>query len=290
MSEKADFEISMTFPLYNYIFCKFAPMLRKAILFLFLLTVLGLGSCGHYQKLLKSTDNELKYKKSVEYFKTGDYYRALQLFDQLIPIYRGTDKAEMIYYYTSYCYYEQGDYILGSYYFKTFAKNYPNSEYTEECMYMNAWCKFLDSPEYSLDQSSTVEAMQELQLFVNLYPHSIRVNKCNDLLDVLRGKIERKDYEIAKLYYKMGDYQAAITCFKNLYKDFPDSKYKEDILFLQLKAYYNYAFNSVETKKKERYQGALEAYNTFVTFFPASPMLKEANALKKSTLDQINRN
>jgi outer membrane protein assembly factor BamD len=262
-------------------------MLKRLSFFLFLIVIISFSSCRGYQKLLKSGDNDKKYSTAVEYFKHGDYYRALQLFDQVLPFFRGTEKAEMLYYYTAHCYYAQDDYILASYYFKTFAKSYPNSEYAEECMYLNAYCKYLESPQYSLDQSNTTEAIQEIQLFINMFPNSLRIPKCNDLMDILRGKIEQKDYEVAKLYYKMEDYQAAITSFNNLYKDFPDTKYKEDILFLSLKSYYKYAMNSVPAKKLERLRGTLEAYKTYMTFFPDSEKKTEADQLRASTIEQI---
>lgn len=262
-------------------------MFKKGKFLLFFLIIFGLSSCRNYQKLLKSNDYEKKYQVAVEYFQGGDYYRALQLFDQVIPFLKGTDKAEMVYYYTAQCYFEQGDLVLASYYFKTFARNYPNSKYAEECMYMNAYCKYLDSPKYSLDQSNTNEAIQELQLFINMYPNSERITKCNELMDILRDKIEMKEYDIARLYYKMGDYQAAITSFKNLYKDFPDTKYKEDILFLTLKSYYLYALNSVPSKKQERFKGALEAYDSFMTFCPNSGRKKEADELKALSVKEI---
>ncbi|MCX6273421.1 MAG: outer membrane protein assembly factor BamD [Bacteroidetes bacterium] len=261
-------------------------MFKKAAFSLFCLSILVLSGCNGYQKLLKSTDNTEKFEAAVKYYHKGDYDRALQLFDQIIPFFRGTDKAEQINYYIAQSYFQQQDYIMASYYFKSFAKNFPNSNLAEECMYMNAFCKYLDSPEYSLDQTNTFEAITEFQLFINMFPNSARVGKCNDIMDELRAKLERKDYEIGKLYYKMGDYQAAITSLKNVYKDFPDTKYKEDLLFLILKAYVSFAQNSVPAKQPERYKGAMEAYNTLVTFFPSTSYLREANQLKKSIIVQ----
>ncbi len=246
------------------------------------LLMLLFSACSGYQKLVKSSDNTAKFDAAVDYYHKGDYDKALQLFDQIIPFYRGTDKAEMIQYYTARSYFEQNDFILSSYYFKSFAKNFPNSSLAEECMYLNAYSKFLDSPKYSLDQTSTQEALQEFQLFINMFPNSERIAKCNDLMDELRMKLERKDYENAKLFYKMEDYQAAITSFKNVYKDFPDTRFKEEVLYLSLKSYYNYAMNSVPQKKQERLKGALDSYNSLITFFPKTIYLKEADQLRKN--------
>ncbi len=85
----------------------------------------------------------------------------------------------------------------------------------------------------------------------------------------------------------MEDYQAAITSFKNLYKDFPDTKYKEEVLFLTLKAYYKYAMNSIPSKKQERLKGTMEAYNTFMTFYPNSNYKNEAEQLKATTIQEM---
>ncbi|MEI6576491.1 MAG: outer membrane protein assembly factor BamD [Bacteroidota bacterium] len=241
---------------------------------------LVISSCSGYQKLIKSNDFQKQLDAANNYYDKGDYTRALQLYDNVLPMYRGTDKAAMITFNMGKCYYQQGDYIVAGFKFKTFAKNSPNSALAEEALYLSAFCTFLTSPEYSLDQSDTYSALQEFQLFLNLYPNSERAAKCNDLMDELRSKLEKKDYEIGKLFYNMGDYQSAITCFKNVYKEYPNSHYKEDLLFLTLKAYCSFAENSVQDKKKERYKGALDSYSTFITFYPESKYTKEAKVLQ----------
>ncbi len=143
-------------------------MFKKLIFFLFLISSVALISCSKYQKLLKGADNEAKYEAAIDYYEKDDYYRALQLFDPLIAVYRGTKKAETLYYYYAYCYYKQQDYILASYYFKRFVKNSPNSDKAEECVYLSAYCTYLDSPKYNLDQTNTYEAIKDLQLFINM--------------------------------------------------------------------------------------------------------------------------
>jgi outer membrane protein assembly factor BamD len=234
-----------------------------------------------------------KYEKAVALYNAKDYARALQLFDQLSGAMRATDKAQRIAYMYAYCYYNQNDYTLGSYYFKRYASSYPNSVEAEECTFMGAYCNFLNSPEYSLDQSTTYEALKDLQLFTNSYPKSKRVSECNDLMDQLRMKLELKDYKIAKLYYRMEDYAAAIQSFNNLLKDFPDSPHREEIMFLIVKSYYRYARESVFEKQKDRQSKAITAYNEFIAQFPESKYLAEASALNEKTkkeIDAVNNN
>lgn len=263
-------------------------MLKRYPIYLIIITFLVLGACSKYQKLLKSTENEKKYEMAIMYFEKSDYYRAMQLFEQLNMIYRGTSKAEQLNYYMAYCYYNQDEYIMASYYFKRYAKSFPNTDRAQECLYMSAYCQYLMSPIYSLDQTSTYEAIKELQLFINMYPQSERVEKANNLIDDLRAKLEKKAFEIAELYYKMEDYQAAITSFENVLKDFPDTEYKEIILFYTMKSYYDYAIKSIEEKKEERFTRAVELYQTLIYSFPETEYMKNAKSLYENSLNELN--
>lgn len=256
-------------------------MIRKLLPILVL--SLTLASCSKFQKLLKSTDNEKKYEVAIQYFEEKDYYRAIQLFEQLQPFFRGTDRAEKIAFYTAYSYYEQKDYILAAYYFKQFAANFPNSKNAEEAAFLSAYCNYLDSPPSSLDQAVTQEAIKDLQLFINQHPGSSRVARANELIDELRVKLETKAYNVADLYFKMEDYKAAIINFKNLVKDYPDTKYRETAMFNIAKASYYYAQKSFENKKQERFQATADALDNFITNYPESQYMKEVEQLKKNT-------
>ncbi len=252
-----------------------------------LLIVLVLVSCGKQQKLIKSTDNEAKYAAAIDYYDKKDYYHALQLFQQLINFYQGTEKAEKMQFYYAYCYYHQDDYVLGSYYFKRFVNNYPRSAFAEEAMYMNAYCYFLDSPVSSLDQTNTYTAIKELQLFIDLYPQSARVEEATKLIDQLRAKLLRKDLDIADLYLKMRLYEAAIYSYKNILKAYPETEYKEEILFSIFKSSFNYAENSILSKQPERYQSALDSYNELIFQFPETKYLKEAKSMNRLVMNEI---
>ena len=264
-------------------------MFRKSVTYLIIKTIsLVIISCSEYQKIQKSQDFSLKYEKAMEYYEREDYYRALNLFDQVIPFYRGTKEAEDIAYKYAYAYYNQRDYIMASYYFDRFSKTYPRSEKAEECAFMSAFCKYKESPKYELDQSTTREAITELQLFINNYPYSDRVERCNELIDELRRKIQKKEFEIAKLYLKMDKYEAAVTSFEILLKDFPDTEFREDAMFYTIKSYYHYAEKSVRSKRKERYLEAADIYDKFVVQFPDSKYNKEVKNMYSKAMKEVN--
>ena len=226
---------------------------------------------------------------ALKYYNEKDYFRSLQLFDELINVYRGTANAEKVYYYYAYCHYYNGDYVLASFHFKNLAETLPNSQYAEESSYMSAYCEYLDSPSYSLDQTNTFNAIRDLQMFINTHPKSLRIEDCNILIDKLRLKLETKYFEIAKLYFYIEDYKAAIVSLKNVVKDFPDTKYKEEILFYLLKANYNYAQKSINSKKFERYTSTIESYNNLYITYPNSKYLKNAENILKVSNKEIKK-
>jgi outer membrane protein assembly factor BamD len=257
-------------------------MKYKAICLFAFCLLFSFSSCK-FSKILKNGSVDEKYEMAVKLYTQKDYSRALQLFDQLTGAMRATDKSQKIAYYYAYCYYNQRDYTLASYYFKRYTTTYPSTPEAEECMFMAAYCNFMNSPEYTLDQTITYDALKDLQLFTNTYPSSKRVSECNDLIDKLRLKLENKDFRIAKLYYRMDDYAAAITVLSNIVKDYPETPHKEEILFLTLKSYHNYAEQSILEKQKERHTKAIIAYNELVTQFPESKYLAQATDLKEKS-------
>ncbi len=256
--------------------------MKKISAYLIIVILIGaMASCSNYQKLLKSTDNDLKYEAAMDFYEKGDYARALQLFDLLQPFFRGTSRGELLSYRTAYAYYNMKDYIVASFYFKRHARTFPQSEHAEECLYMAAYCYYLDSPRYSLDQSNTYEAIRELQQFIDAYPASERVAKANELIDDLREKLEYKDFRIALLYYRMRDYMAAITSLENLLRKFPDTERREDIYYYMTLSYYEFAERSIQERRKERYESSIEAYNNLLFQFPESPYLKEVSQINE---------
>ncbi len=255
---------------------------------LIILIVGSIVSCKH-SKLLKNPDLDTKYNAAIAYYNEKDYSRALQLFDQMMGAIRATDKAEDLYYYYSYCYFHQKDYTLASYYFKRYYTSYPNTSRAEECLFMSAYCNFMSSPTYSLDQTSTNEAIKELQLFMNIYPKSKRVPECNDLIDQMRAKLEMKDYKIAKLYYRMKDFAAAIVTFHNILEEYPETIHREEILFLVIKSYAKYAALSVKEKQYERFSNTTIAFQDFYREFPASKFAGEAAELNTKSQEILQK-
>lgn len=256
--------------------------------FIIILTPLILGSCSEYQKVLKSTDSEYKYAKAVEYYEEGSYNRAFPLFDELLTIFRGSSRAEMVYFYYAQTNFQLEDYILAAYHFKNFQKTFPNSEKAPEAAFMVGYCYYLESPVYSLDQTYTYKAINELQLFANANPESEKLYECNTLIIELRKKLEMKSFEIARLYYDTRNYQAAVVAFNNTLNDFPDTDFRQEAMYLRLKSAFELAKNSIESKKLQRFIETKTAYFELVEKFPESKEAVNANEMYDKIQEEIN--
>ncbi len=258
-------------------------------IFLYIAFVTIFFSCNGYQKVLKSSDVDLKYHMAKKYYEETEYFKALPLLDELHILFKGTSKAEEVDYLLAYTHYGLGANMLASYHFKIFTLTYPNSKHKEELAYMAAYCYFLESPSPTLDKTNTLKAIEELQAFIDKYPNSDKIDECNNLIDKLTIKIHKKAFKIAKLYYDISDYKAAITSLNNLVLDYPTIDNQSEIQFLILDANYNLAINSVMSKKEDRLNNTLASFNFFKNNYSDDKLMKLAQGIHDKTIKQLEK-
>ena len=206
-----------------------------------LLAAATLTSCGEYNKLLKSTDYEYKYEAAKNYFAKGQYNRSATLLNELITILKGTDKAEESLYMLGMSYYNQKDYQTAAQTFITYFNTYPRGTFTELARFHAGKALFLDTPEPRLDQSSTYQAIQQLQMFMEYFPNSTKKQEAQDMIFALQDKLVLKELYSARLYYNLGNYlgnnyESCVITAQNALKDYPYTDYREELSILVLRA------------------------------------------------------
>ena len=255
-------------------------MIKKwRLLYLALFSVVLLSGCSEYQKVLKESDVKKKYDMAEKLYNEGDYKRAIRIYEQIVPQYVGKPQGERLQYFYADAYYQSEDYYLAAYQFERFSKSYPRSDKAEEAAFMGAKSQYLTSPRYSLDQNETQKAIDRLQVFINNHSQSEYLEEANKMMEDLRGKLEKKSFEIAKQYNRISDYNASIKSFEIFFENFPGSLYKEDAMFYDYLARYNLAVNSVYGRKKERIASAKEAYNSLKNDYPESKYISRSDKM-----------
>lgn len=251
----------------------------KRLLFpIFISAILSIAACSSYQKVLKSSNTELKYDTAMKLYIKKEYSKAYPLLEELVSVTRGTKRAEELYFIYSYCNYYLNDLASASYHFEQFSKLYPSSDDAEEAAYMNAYCFYLGSPQFNLDQTNTYKAIDEMQNFINRYPTSGRIEECNRLIDELRAKLEKKAISHALLFFQISDYKAAIAALKNVLVDYPSTKNKDDLMVTLVKSHFFLAENSVDEKKETRYKQTIDVYYSLIDKFASAKKAKEAES------------
>ena len=242
-----------------------------------------LSGCGEYEKLLKSRDYQKKYDMRISLYEEGEFVKAATLFDQIDNIYRGTTKADTVKYYQAKSYYGQRDYMMAGHYFNELSVTYPSSDFIEEADFMTGYCFYMQSPRPELDQDNTYKAITAMQMFMVKYPYSERVAECQSIIEEMSDKLVEKSFISARLYYDLGYYNSAILALRNSLIAYPDTKYREELMFLILKSSYLLADNSVASKQLERFQAAVDEYYSFIGEFPDGPHSREARRIYESS-------
>jgi len=262
----------------------------KLFLAFLVIPFLLLSGCNNqFNKILKSSDYEYKLKKADEYYANKNYRNAETLYQELFPVFKGSDKFEELYYKYAYCSYYQKNYLDAENLFKSYLGVFPNSSKAEEIAYMHAYTFYKQSPNVELDQTNTTKAIGMMQGFINSYPNSPRVADANDIITKCRGKLEKKDYISAKLYYNLQFYQASALTFSSLLINYPESSIGDEYMLMVVKSYYEYAKSSIYSKQEERYAKVTSEYFDFADRYPDSKLLKEAENYKNLSQNEIKK-
>jgi len=263
-------------------------MLKKHLSYILpvLAALLMLASCGEYQKALKNPDPNYKFAFAKRAFEQKKYVQAYTLLNDVVTQLKGSDKAEESLYLLALSYYENKEYPDAAAFFKTYYQRYPKGKYAELARYYAGYAYYLDSPEAQLDQSETVKAIEELQGFLDYFPRSDKVTLAQNAIFEMQDKLTLKELQNAQLYYNLGtymgnNYESAIITAKNAIKEYPYSKYKEELEMLVLKARYQEANLSVDERKADRFRDVIDEYYSFINNYPDSPKRSEADDILK---------
>lgn len=255
--------------------CKF---LIIALLSLFL------TSCGEFYRFQKATDPDVKFAAGKNYFQEKKYAKSAMLFEEIVQYYRGTPQAEELLYLLSESYMGQKSYYSASEYFQSYLRNFPRGTYAEEARFKVAYCYYLESPDARLDQTETVNAISSFYEFIELYPESQKLDECYRYVAQMEDKLAYKEYLNCKLYYNLGlyggnNYKACIVTAENALREYPETTYRDDFIFIILRSKAAEASYSIPEKKAERYSEVIDEYYRYTNEFPSGKHAREANRI-----------
>ncbi|MCU0318106.1 MAG: outer membrane protein assembly factor BamD [Amoebophilaceae bacterium] len=257
-------------------------MSPKGLLFSLIIPVL-LSSCA-----LRSVSTGLtKYQEAVLHYETKDYYEALRLFEEALPLLRGKKEEASVHFYCAYCHFHQKKYIQCADRFNYFSETFLGDPRVEEAVYMRSHALYVGSPDVRLDQTSTREAVHALLDYLDCYPEGKHVEQAGVQLETLNRKLALKELNSAKLYHQLTHYRAAVVTLNNFQKDFPGSVYDEEASYVKANAQYRH-FKKEGADQKKLWRVAIKYCQEFLNHYPDSEYALTVRAMYKdlSSIDE----
>lgn len=239
------------------------------------LLVFILSACSDYAKIVKGSDYSQKFVVANQLFEAQDFNKAIVLYEQIYQHAPKSGEGEVSYYRMAQAYFEIEDYYMAQYYYSSYMQRFPYSDKSEEVLFMIAMCSVKNSPEHTLDQTETELAISNVQQFVDRYPGSYLIDTCNMIIDNLRFKLEKKEFEAVQLYDRTDNYKAAVAAGELFMEHYSRSVFLEETHYLIVKNSYFMTINSIESKKRERSAQTIERFRNFALRYATSKYLKE---------------
>lgn len=254
-----------------------------------LVTAVALCHCAGVNTLLKSGQPDQIYARALEYYEQEKWTRASTLFEGVHHYYIGTSREDSITFYNAHCKFKAHDFETASMLFDEFRRRFGRSAFIEDAEGMYALCYYRLSPGPTRDQTTTSKALIAINEFISRYPESDKVEAFREMNKELTERLHEKTYINAYTYYKIGRHKSAIVALRNALRTYPDSRFREEIMYLIVESSYQLASNSIADKQTDRYLAMLDSYLSFREEFPESKRMKKADKMAAEARDYLDR-
>lgn len=231
------------------------------------------SGCDPYRRLAKSKSLVDRDSAAFGYFRRKQYESASQLMEELVGLYRGSLRGAEVLYHLALARMHLKDYYAAERYFGQLVEEYPLSPRAEEALFMQALMNYRLSNDYDFDQRETKKAIDQLQVYLTLYPQGKHVEEAESMLRELERKLELKAFHAAEVFYKIGRYRAAAVLYGDFLTYGTQADLREEAAYKRAMAAFLMAEHSVHEKQLPRFREAEEFYRTFVREYPSSRFL-----------------
>ena len=242
------------------------------------------------QAIVKSADPDLIYSEALKYYGREKWKQAGDLFEACQAYFVGNMQEDSIAYFASRSRFKERNYVDATVQLDDFRRKYGRSVFIEDAEAMLAMCHYYLAPDPTRDQTITSEAIVAFSEFIERYPNSKRVEAFSNLITELTERLKTKAYLNAYTYYKIQRYKSAVVALRNALKIYPETPYREEMLYLITVSNYRLAHNSIKEKQDERYLSVLDSYYSFINEFPESKHRKELERYTKEAKDYLDKN
>ncbi len=167
------------------------------------------------------------FEKGQALFEREKWSRAAEKFNWVVLNNPAGNLAVEAQYYYAECIYQQEQYVEAQLEFERLLRRWAGTEHQVQARYRIAQCLVAQSPGYQRDQSATLEAIDELQSFIDDFPTSEYRLEAEEQITQMRLKLAHKHYESGRQYLKWGRLTSARLYFEMVLAQYYDTPYAD---------------------------------------------------------------
>lgn len=233
------------------------------------------GGCATTQEL-EQLSAEQRFARAMTLYADKSYLDAYEEFRIVTLQFQGSAFADSAQFQMGECRFMREEYLLAAYEYDVLIRTMPTSKLVPEARYRRALSYYQQSPEYYHDQTSTRQAIDEFQSFIEYHPTDSLVTDAEAKINELNTKLARKAFENGVTYMHMEYYKSAATEFDHVLEKYHDSPYAEQAQLRKAEA----------MLKRKKLPEAKAEIEKFLTKYPNSTLKQEAESLQKDILSR----
>jgi len=208
------------------------------IMLIMVLTIVQTFSCSSNKFTGSLTDKCVaEYKAAEEKFKKGKYWSTKEDLIEIMQNCTGTGVIEESHFLLAESHFRLEEWIEARAEYGSFVNFFPGSPYAETAAYRKAVSAYNLSYKDSRDQSNTTFAIRDFSRFDSEFPNSVLLDSAYMYMDSLSNRVAENDFQIARLYSRMGEPGAAAIYLKEFLEDFPKSPRQREAIVMLINSY-----------------------------------------------------
>jgi len=209
------------------------------ILKILIILIIGVQtiSCSKPYTGSQAEQCKAQYNAAETKFKAGKYWGVKDDLDEILQNCSGTGVMEETHFLLAEAHFNLEEWLEAREEYGSFVNFFPGSPYAETAAYRKAVSAYNLSYKDSRDQSNTTFAIRDFNRFGAEYPNSALIDSAIVYLDSLNNRVAENDFQIARLYSRMGEPGAAAIYLKEFIDEFPKSPRQKEAFIILISSY-----------------------------------------------------
>lgn len=196
---------------------------RFPFLALLLALTLALGGCSTFSGMFDSlTFGEQDGKKEqaqeaaeslivqgMDAYNVGDYYEALQAFDQILDQYPFSPQAILAELKSADCHFYRQEYLEAKALYKQFEERHPTNEAIPYVIFQIGMCDFKRTDRIDRDITGAEESIKTFSRLLRAFPNSPYTREAKAHIEAARSFLANHEYFVAVFYVRTEKYDQA---------------------------------------------------------------------------------